>query len=116
MCRWALCGQHYSALDLYRKIDCFAMSEVLPLFQTELEEMLIETRMSEDKAKKAMMDAARLADELRCEQDHAQRLERERRSLDCQVRSEPGKLAKLLSSSGNRTMQPNPFRCNDNEQ
>ena len=40
--------------------------------QTELEDMLGETRVSEEKAKKAMIDAARLADELRMEQENAQ--------------------------------------------
>ena len=47
--------------------------------------MLTDSKMSEDKAKKAMIDAAKLADELRCEQEHAQVMERERRSLECQV-------------------------------
>ena len=56
------------------------------LFQTELEEMLIETRVSEEKAKKAMIDAARLADELRNEQERAQFLERDRKALDYQVK------------------------------
>jgi hypothetical protein len=32
--------------------------------------MLNESRIAEEKAKKAMIDAARLADELRAEQDH----------------------------------------------
>ena len=40
--------------------------------QTELEDMLSETHVSEEKAKKAMIDAARLADELRMEQENAQ--------------------------------------------
>ena len=43
-----------------------------PFLQTELEDMLGETRVSEEKAKKAMIDAARLADELRMEQENAQ--------------------------------------------
>ena len=36
----------------------------------ELDEMLQQAKNSEEKAKKAMMDGARLADELRAEQDH----------------------------------------------
>lgn len=47
---------------------------------------MVEAQASEEKARKAMMDAARLADELRVEQDHAQVLERERRSLDLQMK------------------------------
>merc|ERR1712215_87643 len=38
------------------------------------------------KAKKAMVDAARLADELRAEQEHAQKQERYRKGLDIQVK------------------------------
>ncbi|TRY80602.1 hypothetical protein TCAL_03006 [Tigriopus californicus] len=52
----------------------------------DLDEMSSEARMSEEKAKKAMVDAARLADELRCEQELAQALERDRKLLDCQVK------------------------------
>ena len=54
--------------------------------------MLIETRVSEDKAKKAMIDAARLADELRNEQEHAQLLERDRKALEYQVKDMQTKL------------------------
>merc|ERR1739846_50165 len=39
-----------------------------------------------EKAKKAMVDAARLAEELRGEQDIAAGFERERKLLDCQVK------------------------------
>ena len=42
--------------------------------------------MSEEKAQRAMIDAARLADELRSEQDCAQGLERERKLLEAQVK------------------------------
>lgn len=48
--------------------------------------MTSEARMCEDKASKAMIDAARLADELRAEQDLAQALERDRRILETQVK------------------------------
>merc|ERR1712020_290182 len=37
----------------------------------EIDDMLQQAKNSEEKAKKAMVDAARLADELRAEQDHA---------------------------------------------
>ena len=42
--------------------------------------------MSDEKAKKSMVDAARLADELRQEQDIAQCYEKDRKLLDCQVK------------------------------
>merc|ERR1712001_669677 len=60
--------------------------------QADLEEMLCETRIAEDKAKKAMIDAARLADELRAEQENAQHCEKNRRSLECQVKDMQTKL------------------------
>merc|ERR1712088_1177475 len=70
-----------------RKLD----SELQTL-QADLEEMLCETRIAEDKAKKAMIDAARLADELRAEQENAQHCEKNRRSLECQVKDMQTKL------------------------
>ena len=50
--------------------------------QADLDEMLNETKNSEEKAKKAMVDAARLADELRSEQEHAQNQEKMRKALE----------------------------------
>merc|ERR1712088_816689 len=52
----------------------------------DLDEMASEARMSEEKAQRAMVDAARLADELRVEQDLAVGLERERKVLEAQVK------------------------------
>ena len=48
--------------------------------------MLSEAKISDEKAKKSMIDAARLAEELRCEQDLAQQLEKERKLLECQAK------------------------------
>ena len=48
--------------------------------------MSSESRMSEEKAQRAMVDAARLADELRMEQDAAVQLERDRKVVEAQVR------------------------------
>jgi len=42
--------------------------------------------LSEEKAKKSMVDAARLADELRNEQDLAQQFEKERKLYECQIK------------------------------
>merc|ERR1712083_1015851 len=50
----------------------------------DLDEMSTEASLSEEKAKKAMVDAARLADELRNEQELAQCFEKERKLLECQ--------------------------------
>merc|ERR1711913_177389 len=54
--------------------------------QADLDDMLNEAKNSEDKAKKAMVDAARLADELRAEQDHAQAAETTKKTLEAQVK------------------------------
>merc|ERR1712133_293851 len=45
-----------------------------------------EAKMSEEKAARAMIDAARLADELRREQDMAMGLERDRKLLEVQCK------------------------------
>merc|ERR1711902_269369 len=52
----------------------------------DLDEMASEAHLSDDKAKKAMVDAARLADELRVEQEVAQVYERDRKLLEVQVK------------------------------
>merc|ERR1712025_1385397 len=50
------------------------------------DEMSAEAHLSDEKAKKAMVDAARLADELRCEQELAQAYEKDRKLFECQVK------------------------------
>merc|ERR1712226_804795 len=52
----------------------------------DLDEMMAEAGMSEEKAQRAMIDAARLADELRGEQDIAMTLERDKKLLEAQVK------------------------------
>merc|ERR1712024_296446 len=52
----------------------------------DLDEMVSEASLSDEKCKKAMVDAARLADELRCEQELALNFERDRKLLECQVK------------------------------
>ena len=49
-------------------------------------------KLSEEKAQRAMIDAARLADELRSEQDMAGRLSQECRVLEAQVKDSAVKL------------------------
>merc|ERR1712066_501273 len=58
----------------------------------DLDEMASEAHLSDEKAKKAMVDAARLAEELRSEQDVAQSFERDRKLLDCQVKDVQARL------------------------
>merc|ERR1711902_213998 len=52
----------------------------------DLDEMASEAKISEEKAARSMVDAARLAEELRMEQDTASVLERERKVLEAQVK------------------------------
>merc|ERR1719273_2732944 len=51
----------------------------------EIDDMLSQAKSSEDKAKKAMVDSARLADELRAEQDHSSSQEKAKRALESQM-------------------------------
>merc|ERR1712055_950681 len=50
--------------------------------QADLDNMLASCKNSEEKAKKAMVDAGRLADELRSEQDHAASQEKAARTTE----------------------------------
>jgi len=58
----------------------------------DLDEMSSEAHMSEEKAQRSMMDAARLADELRAEQEVAMALERDKKLLEAQVKDAQARL------------------------
>merc|ERR1712200_231201 len=64
----------------------------LQTLSADLDEMSSEAGLSEEKAQRAMIDAARLADELRSEQEASQMLERERRLLEAQVKDMQARL------------------------
>ena len=70
----------------------FGIPDKITLFQSDLDEMANEASLSDDKAKKAMVDAARLADELRSEQEIALSFEKDRKLLDCQLKDMHGRL------------------------
>ncbi|XP_045477218.1 myosin heavy chain, muscle isoform X35 [Harmonia axyridis] len=76
-----LSAQNSSLSAAKRKLE----SELQTL-HSDLDELLNEAKNSEEKAKKAMVDAARLADELRAEQDHAQTQEKLRKALETQIK------------------------------
>ena len=57
-----------------------------------MDEMGNELGLSDDKAKKAMVDAARLADELRQEQELAQSFEKDRKLLEAQAKDTQARL------------------------
>merc|ERR1712106_1076944 len=67
--------------------------------QAEVDGMLIAAKNAEEKSKKAMVDAARLADELRAEQDHATSLGSTRNSLGNQLGELEGRLADAESAA-----------------
>merc|ERR1719430_2150229 len=59
---------------------------------TDLDEMTTEAHMSEEKAQRAMIDAARLADELRAEQENSMMLERDKKFLEAQAKDAQNRL------------------------
>merc|ERR1719471_1700201 len=61
--------------------------------QAEIDGMLVAAKNGEDKAKKAMIDAARLADELRGEQEHSNNLTATKKTLETQLGEMEGRLA-----------------------
>merc|ERR1711908_138682 len=79
--------QNQSIAGAKRKLE----SEMQTL-HGDLDEMGSEAHLSEDKAKKAMVDAARIADELRNEQDLALSFEKDRKLMECQVKDMQQKL------------------------
>merc|ERR1711978_492175 len=64
----------------------------LATLQVDLDEMKREAAVSEDKSKKAMLDTARLAEELRSVQDSAALVEREKKLQECQVKDMQNRL------------------------
>jgi chromosome segregation ATPase len=73
--------------------------------QAEIDDMLHQAKASEEKAKKAMVDAARLADELRAEQDHTNTQAKAKRALESQLAELEQRLAEANESAarGGRT-------------
>merc|ERR1719193_811009 len=66
---------------------------VVHTMHAEIDDMLAQAKNSEEKAKKAMVDAARLADELRAEQDHVSTQTKAKRTLETQLAELETKLA-----------------------
>merc|ERR1711981_850473 len=65
----------------------------------EIDDMLHQAKNSEEKAKKAMVDAARLADELRAEQDRTTTQSKAKRSLETQMAEMENRLADANESA-----------------
>merc|ERR1712183_1259825 len=99
-----------SAVNDMTAINSKAMNEKRQLesavhtLHAEIDDCLHQAKNSEDKAKKAMVDAARLADELRSEQDHASSQEKGKRALESQIAELEGRLqdANDIAAKGGR--------------
>merc|ERR1712193_333684 len=65
----------------------------------EIDDMLHQAKGSEEKAKKAMVDAARLADELRAEQDHVGAQTNAKRALETQLGEIENRLAEATDAA-----------------
>lgn len=81
----------------------------------ELDEALTEARTLDDKAKKAMIDAARMADELRGEQEHSAHLERQRKAAEVQIKEMQARLEEAEAAAlkgGKRVIQKLEQRVN----
>merc|ERR1712117_1017557 len=73
----------------------------LHTMQAEIDDLLHQAKNSEEKAKKAMVDAARLADELRSEQDHTTSLTQGKRALETQLGELETRIRELEIELGN---------------
>merc|ERR1719317_1056096 len=76
-----LMNQHNSLSIMKRKLEGEYQT-----MSSDLNDMLNDAKASEDKAKKAMVDAARLADELRAEQEQTFTLTTSKKSLEAQYK------------------------------
>merc|ERR1711881_562251 len=65
----------------------------------EIDDMLHQAKNSEEKAKKAMVDAARLAEELRAEQDHVSVQSKNKHMLETQMVEMENRLAEANESA-----------------
>ena len=61
------------------------LESTIHTMHAEIDDMLQQAKNSEEKTKKAMIDAARLADELRSEQEHCSQQDRAKRTLESQT-------------------------------
>merc|ERR1712241_212797 len=75
------------------------VESMIHTLQAEIDDMLGQAKNAEEKSKRAMVDAARLADELRAEQDHATAENRGKRTLDTQIGELENRLADAEASA-----------------
>merc|ERR1712203_251854 len=80
------------------------LESAIHTMHAEIDDMLSQAKNSEEKSKKAMVDAARLADELRAEQEHSGQQEKAKRSLESQIAELDQRLTEAndIASKGGR--------------
>ena len=80
------------------------LESAIHTMHAEIDDMLQQAKNSEEKSKKAMVDAARLADELRAEQDHSNGQDKAKRALESQVTELEMRLAEAneIATKGGR--------------
>merc|ERR1719219_131039 len=80
------------------------LESAIHTMHAEIDDMLHQAKNSEEKAKKAMVDAARLADELRSEQEHSTAQEKGKRALETQIAELEQRLAEAneIAAKGGR--------------
>merc|ERR1719304_82968 len=85
--------------------DKRSVESAVHTMHAEIDDMLQQAKNSEEKAKKAMVDAARLADELRAEQDHTNTQSKAKRALETQLQELENKFAEVNENAmrGGRT-------------
>ena len=76
--------QEMTSINSKASSDKRSIEGAVHTMHAEIDDMLQQAKNSEEKAKKAMVDAARLADELRAEQDHTNGLSMTKRALEGQ--------------------------------
>merc|ERR1712048_893055 len=81
--------------------DKRSMESSVHAMHAEIDDLLHQTKNSEEKAKKAMVDAARLADELRSEQDQTTTLTQGKRALETSL----GELENRLADANDAAMR-----------
>merc|ERR1711994_368101 len=81
-----------------------SIESAIHTMHAEIDDMLHQAKNSEEKAKKAMVDAARLADELRAEQEHSGSQEKAKRALETQIAELEQRLAEAneVAAKGGR--------------
>merc|ERR1711992_212830 len=77
--------QEMTSINSKASADKRTLEGAVHTMHAEIDDMLHQAKNSEEKAKKAMVDAARLADELRAEQDHTSAQSKAKRSLETQL-------------------------------